>query len=146
MFSVSLFLIVLRKLSTHPKPQVSQESGVKSQSCRCGFRFVGLPASMSPLAAAPASRPSWGLSLPGCLGRGVGWQSPPSPFTRCTTLWISPKDTPWSFALRLAITGHLWSMKLGVTLLQLDSLVILGLQGSPTLTLVAKALESGGHS
>lgn len=32
MFSVSLFFIVLRKLSTHPKPQVSQESGGKSQS------------------------------------------------------------------------------------------------------------------
>lgn len=101
MFSVSLFFIVLRKLSTRPKPQVSQEREgkntikTKSQATSSSPGRAAHCLHASFRRSAPPS-PSGKSQSPGCSG---GFSKAPLPTLHCrvcTTLCISPK-TPLSF-------------------------------------------------
>lgn len=100
MFCVSLFFIVLRKLSARPKPQVSQEREgkniIKTKSPATVLVLgAALTASTPPSAEVPCPVPLESPSLQAV----PGFQQSPSPHRHCsvcTTLCISPK-TPLPF-------------------------------------------------
>lgn len=157
MFSVSFF-IVLRKFSTHPKPQVFREGGRKntlskpklqpqvlalsgalharslhaSSSCLKHFILFPVPLKSQPLGM---SQKFWVKLLP------LPFPSvfvPPLESTSTTSLC--------TFPFYWAITRVLWSMKWSGQphCPEIQSPIILPLQGSRPLNLVVKAPESGG--
>lgn len=118
MFSVSLLFIVLRKLSTHPKPQVSQEREDKNTpSKQLQPQVLVLSLAQGSFAPCPIPREaSSSLPLRVWVSQAVPGGAPLlSPhFSICPTLSVSLGVSPLHSSLRLATTRELRLMKLSV--------------------------------
>jgi hypothetical protein len=109
MFSVSLLFTFLRKLSTHPKPQVSQERKLKSipseQKLQPQVLVLSVAQPSSRLHASPQTKHPRLPSLLKCTFRGCSQRILAKLFLPlCPSLWMNPKDCPACCPHHLAIT------------------------------------------